>query len=1148
MTDNNEYHISVHIQEVEELWKDTSADICCRYVELYRIFNEILAEGTQNNKIEFTSPFARFTYIAQQKDIEHSLIQRINGLRARCRSLKNINAEEQKRCFPFDFKALIEFLIILNDKSELPDQTKDTYHQSLLNLMSLMPAGYAQQRRQGTTTDCIRVSVISYDDEFIYAHSDNDEQEEPIRISYTDSSNYLGDWSYIGKLLELDTKHEKDKGVQLNLVRPRFHDGTYYPELIIYQPDYLIDISSIAKCFEQHGRSPYLHIINKFKDNAPSKPKLLGNFAGQLLDEEINSNGCTTEYGDSIMTFFRRNAMSIVACKDDMSEFHNDAKTQQSNIRSIIKTATEEDKTIDISKVLLEPSFFCEMLGIQGRMDLLHSDYKVLMEQKSGKKDYKTNGHVEQHYVQVLLYMALLHYSFHLHNDEISCFLLYSKYSNGLIKEGPAPMVLFEAIKIRNQITWNEFQFADGDTSILDILKPEHLNTREVFDKFWNQYKLPEYQGVLYPFQKSSPLERAYVYRMLQFISKEHILSKCGTADREGSGMAAIWNSTTEEKRLAGNIFDNLRITNPEKIKEDAAHEGISEITLQVPPMEDEFLPNFRIGDIVILYKYNKEDIPDARKGIVFRTSIKDIKNEQIILKMRAPQKNADIFHQEDDTLWAIEHDFMESSYSTLYRSLFSFLKANEDRKNLILNQRKPRVNTSIRLNNDYSMGGKSPMFNELVLKAMQAEDYFIVIGPPGTGKTSFGMLNILKETLSYPEHSVLLLSYTNRAVDEICSKMVKDGIDFIRIGSELTCSEPYKDFLLENKAAKCSNAAEIRNMLLNARVFVGTTTSLSSHTEIFTLRHFSLAIIDEASQILEPHLLAILSAKHGEQNAIDKFVFIGDHKQLPAVVQQTEEDSSVSDKSLNDIGLHNCRHSLFERLLRMQGDDSRFIFRLNRQGRMHHDVAAFARLHFYEDNLNTVPMAHQHKSLAFEHCNDNVYERILSTHRLAFINVDSPQRSPSYKVNIAEAIHIAEAVHSVWNLYTQNDRPFLTDHTIGVIVPYRHQIATIRNEIDKYNIPELHNITIDTVERFQGSERDVIIYGFTVQKRFQLDFLTNNTFTENDQIIDRKLNVAMTRAREQMLLVGNASLLEQSPVFRQLITFISDSQSLYSL
>ena len=109
-----------------------------------------------------------------------------------------------------------------------------------------------------------------------------------------------------------------------------------------------------------------------------------------------------------------------------------------------------------------------------------------------------------------------------------------------------------------------------------------------------------------------------------------------------------------------------------------------------------------------------------------------------------------------------------------------------------------------------------------------------------------------------------------------------------------------------------------------------------------------------------------------------------------------------------------------------------------------------------------------------------------------------------------------------VWpaTIYKEHSEAFDASRTLGIITPYRSQIALIKKEIEALGIPELNQILIDTVERFQGSERDVIIYSFCVNYPYQLKFLSN--LTEEDGIlIDRKLNVALTRARKQMLLTG---------------------------
>ena len=121
---------------------------------------------------------------------------------------------------------------------------------------------------------------------------------------------------------------------------------------------------------------------------------------------------------------------------------------------------------------------------------------------------------------------------------------------------------------------------------------------------------------------------------------------------------------------------------------------------------------------------------------------------------------------------------------------------------------------------------------------------------------------------------------------------------------------------------------------------------------------------------------------------------------------------------------------------------------------------------------------------------------------------------------------------------------PLSASRTLGIITPYRSQIALIKKEIEVLGISELNQILIDTVERFQGSERDVIIYSFCVNYPYQLKFLSN--LTEEDGIlIDRKLNVALTRARKQMLLTGVPTLLERNPLYKSLLKLIESLRNI---
>ena len=212
--------------------------------------------------------------------------------------------------------------------------------------------------------------------------------------------------------------------------------------------------------------------------------------------------------------------------------------------------------------------------------------------------------------------------------------------------------------------------------------------------------------------------------------------------------------------RLAGNIYERLVMEHMEPCDEQ------EDIVFRFDGGHDADMSNFRVGDIVMFYPYKHGDEPDATATLVFRCTVTDIRADKLFLRLRNPQ-NTKVFerYNGEDVWWAVEHDFMESSYSALYRALHAFLSAPKERRQMVLGQRKPVVDTSLQLMGNYSQGSASSAFNDLVLHALQAQDIYLVIGPPGTGKTSYGMLNVLKEHLLRPTTTVLLTAYTNRAV-----------------------------------------------------------------------------------------------------------------------------------------------------------------------------------------------------------------------------------------------------------------------------------------------------------------------------------------------------------------------------------------------
>ena len=1101
-----------------------------RYYVLRDTFKRIVNQAIALNSINFIGLFAKLDYIIKQHDIPAEDAILIHDTRKVLNAIHDTADNDLTTSLPYDIKATALLVSAINGRMSIPQ-----------SLARLFPKKDRKTRWSKIDINMLRVVVNSWDDDYIYVTEEQNASE--MKVCYGAQNRYLthngkGDWTYLKQILAKDS--------QLNLVRIRMEENVCMPELIIFEPDYLIDITTIASCFETYAESPYVNMVNRLKPQANTVHIHLGNLAGRFLDDTVHSR--EVSFGEGVMEFFKANTISLTSC-DDMNDrgtvdmFYTDARMQKQNIQRLIgERLPREIDEYDPKAVVLEPTFFSEVLGIQGRLDFLHDKEgrTTIIEQKSGKGafvPFSAPGFnpnrpepQEKHLVQLSLYRALFSYEFRKHSDELRHFmLLYSKYSEGLVSIANLPELTLRAIRMRNLLTWCDTTQTSNGLRVLEKLTPEMLNRKGVTGRLWDEWTRPELDRLLSPIHDASPLERAYYFRFMEFVEHEHLLSKVGNKTKDDSGFAAIWLDTLEDKRAAGNIYEELTISSFGQNKDGM----VESISLNFAREQSADTSNFRKGDIVILYPYKADATPNACAQMVNRASIKEITTEGVELVLRNSQTDRQVFDTPDGTFWAIEHDMFESSSRALYSAMHSFLSASKQRRDLILSQRQPTIDEHVHMRGEYGA------FNTLVERAKQSRDLFLVIGPPGTGKTSFGLLNILKEELTDPHSNVLLLSYTNRAVDEICSKLMESQIDFLRIGSPLNCDEAYHDHLLSERVQQCRTSKEVKDVISGMRVFCATTAALNANIHLFKIKHFDLAVIDESSQILEPHLIGLLSAQSGGRDAISRFVLIGDHKQLPAVVQQTPEESHVDDDELRSIGLTDCRLSLFERLLSNfktdHGYDPRYVYMLTRQGRMHRDIAEFPNYAFYGNRLEVVPLHHQ--TLPTEICHSqNGIEQMLRTRRIAFVAAQKPRAATSVKTNQVEAEMIAATVVQIYNIC--KDR-FDESQTVGVIVPYRNQIATIRGAIDRYGIGVLHNITIDTVERYQGSQRDYIIYGFTVQQPYQLNFLTNNVFEEDGMVIDRKLNVAMTRARLHLVLVGNPDILRENYTFYNLLEFV---------
>ena len=168
-----------------------------------------------------------------------------------------------------------------------------------------------------------------------------------------------------------------------------------------------------------------------------------------------------------------------------------------------------------------------------------------------------------------------------------------------------------------------------------------------------------------------------------------------------------------------------------------------------------------------------KNEMPDIRKSFSFFGGTfagKFIPNT-VMVRLNDGQQNPNLLVGDQ---FAIEHSGSDIGCTTAIQGLHTFITASKERKDLLLGQRSPERNTEIQLSKTYN-----PTYDDIILRAKQATDYFLLIGPPGTGKTSMALQYLVRE---HEGKNILLLSYTNRAVDEICGMLADNNIAFLRL------------------------------------------------------------------------------------------------------------------------------------------------------------------------------------------------------------------------------------------------------------------------------------------------------------------------------------------------------------------------------
>ena len=420
------------------------------------------------------------------------------------------------------------------------------------------------------------------------------------------------------------------------------------------------------------------------------------------------------------------------------------------------------------------------------------------------------------------------------------------------------------------------------------------------------------------------------------------------------------------------------------------------------------------------------------------------------------------------------------------------------------------------------------------VEKSLCCGSFFLIHGPFGTGKTRT-LIELVRQEVDN-DHRVLITAESNIAIDNLAVKLIGSKIDMTRLGTFDKFDDKIKRFSLKNKRKTHESFSEIKSLEIKKKTYesqmqkydktkreniikiidqlnkeiirlqrkidkdiiknsqVIFTTNSSAASSILQDTNFDIAIIDEAAQATIPSVLIPISKA-------DRFVLAGDHKQLAPTVSSGNEELKIS---------------LFEKLCEMFPQQMEM---LKIQYRMNNMLMDFPNKEFYNNELICDSSVKNTTTATINSNFDNGNSLIFVDTSLARNNYESSWNYSNSYINQLEADITKNIVNDcIKSNFNSND--------IGVITNYSDQVKLIKSIVD---------IEVETVDGFQGREKDIIIIS---------NVRSNNQGEVGFLDEPRRLNVALTRAKRKLIIIGNSRTLSSEPMFKRLFDYCNENES----